>query len=741
MTEKTYFELFKIEVNESLIFNPTREFEAKINKAFQDSENNWKQLKLKNLGKVSDGAAENLKKLKAHEFDILKDPEERKNYYLEIKKDKIIELKTELIESNEAEIDFGHLQRKYKQYLSDSEMLDESNLFTAFGFDENASYGTTEKTMKKKMERLQKQYDSHPIDSKYQKYINLKSILKKFQKEVYKTDEFKNHYEDYKTILRYSNFIQLLIKVRGKDITAIYFNDILLKKAEEAGIEKQEFTLFLMKYHMYFGIKGISPVTDYYIKNFEKIKHEKNDKQQEILKGTSVKEFEYSLGRSALKAENLDEAYYHFKEANNIDPGFALYELAELYYSGTEKLPKDLNKSYKLHQEAIKEKNRNTCNNRYSLYRLSQMTFKGEGCKKDEKLGFSYLKSFISSNNSPTSDYYEQARLDLAECYYKGRGTAKDYKLALNTYHHLYSAAAKKQIKKIERELSYKPSLMICLYIVSYIILCLVSMHYIEKVFSSSFNRINVLTYFSILFAWMIYSGLFLSIKHSWLNQLKGIKGTTAIVKIVRFFDSHKKAIISTAVLLFGGVCFYWLYTKGIIKPWLTEEDYGEIPELVCLLLDYGVNWVTAGIMLIVLLPLINIINTNMCKLTIFGSINVNFKSVLQGVVCACIFVFGIYYAVQWSATNVLTEFSVLKYIGITIFISVIAYLFNLPKIIKEIFNGKTAMYTLAALLLYGALTCATVAENYGDIPIATTIVQVMIAYYFVLSGRISDIY
>ena len=79
MTEKTCFELFKIEVNESLIFNPTPEFEEKINKAFQDTENKWKQLKLKNLGQVSDDAAENLKRLKANEFDFIKDPKERKN--------------------------------------------------------------------------------------------------------------------------------------------------------------------------------------------------------------------------------------------------------------------------------------------------------------------------------------------------------------------------------------------------------------------------------------------------------------------------------------------------------------------------------------------------------------------------------------------------------------------------------------------------------------------------------------
>ena len=771
MTEKTCFELFKIEVNESLIFNPTPEFEEKINKAFQDTENKWKQLKLKNLGQVSDDAAENLKRLKANEFDFIKDPKERKKYYLKIKEEKETELKAKLIELNEDEVDFGALNQKYRQYFSaleiekivkevlkaktesnealsidtlnklanyDSKMkqLGEISLFNAFEFDKKASYETVEKRIKRKLEKLQKEYDAHPNDSKYKKYINIKDILKKFEKEVFKTDEFKDNYEEYKSILQYSMFIKLLLKVKDKDITAVYFNDILLKKAEEVGINKEAFIPFLLEFHKYFGIKGIAPVTDYYFKNVDHEGSKDQDIQQTFQKGTSVKDYEYFLGRKALKAEKLDEAYGHFKEANNIDPRYALYELAELYYTGTEQLPKDLHKSYTLHNEAIKNNNISILNNRNSLYRISQMSFKGEGCKKNDDLGFHCLQSFTANNSLSTNDYFEQAQLDLAECYYKGKGTSKDYKSALNHYHNVNNATAKKHIKKIERELSYKPIIIICLYLVSYIILFLISLKYMEKVFASTLNQINVLIYFSILFAWLIYSGLFLSIRHSWIHQLIGLKATTVRVKIIQFINSHKKWIMSIAVILFGGVCFYLLYAKGIIKPWLTAADYEDMPRFICLLFDYGVNWVTAGILLTILFPLINIIKTDMYELSIFDGINVDFKSAFWGVVNTCIFVFGIYYAIQWSAANVLTDFSVLKYIGITIFLTIIALPFRSSAIINELLNNKAAIYTIAAVLLYGALTCAIVAENNGDLPIGTTILQVVITSYLVSAER-----
>lgn len=122
-----------------------------------------------------------------------------------------------------------------------------------------------------------------------------------------------------------------------------------------------------------------------------------------------------------------------------------------------------------------------------------------------------------------------------------------------------------------------------------------------------------------------------------------------------------------------------------------------------------------------------------MYELSIFDGIDVNFKSVFFGILNTCILVFGLYYAVQWSAVNVLTDFSVLKYIGITIFVTIIVLPFRNSSIINDILNEKTSIYTLAAILLYGALTCAIVAENYGDLPIATTIVQVVIASFYTL--------
>ena len=769
MAEKNYFDLFKIKVNESLISNPTPEYEDEINKAFQMMENKWKQLKLKNLGQLSDDAAENLKKLKENEFDFLKDPKERKKYYLKMKEEKEIELKEKLIDSNEDEVEIEAIKQKYHQYFSESEIkkivrevfkaktasneilsidtldkianyasemerLGETSLFTAFEFDEKASYETVENRIKKKLEKLQKEYDKHPNDSTYKKYINIKDILKKFEKEVFKTDEFKSNYEKYKCILQYSMFIQLLLKVKDKDIKPLYFNDILLKKAEEANINKESFILFLLKVHKYFGIKGIAPVTDYYIEHVDHRDMGDNDIRQALQQLSSVEDYEYYLGREELKLEKLDLAYGHFKEANNIDPRYALYELAELYYTGTKQLPPDLQKSYALHNEAIKYNNISMLNNRNSLYRISQMRFKGEGCKKDDDLGFRYLQKFVKSNNHLTmNDYFEQAQLDLAECYYKGKGTLKDYRSALYHYRNVDNAIAKKNIKKIERELSYKPIIIIGLYLVSYIILLLLSLHYMEKVFTSTLNQTSVLTYFSILIVWIVYSGLLLRIKHSWINQLIGLNGTTVRMKMIQFITTNKKWILSIAVILFGGVCFYSFYTKGIIKPWLTEADYAEMPEFISLLFDYGVNWVTAGIVLTVLFPLVNIKKTDMYELSIFDGIDVNFKSVFFGILNTCILVFGLYYAVQWSAVNVLTDFSVLKYIGITIFVTIIVLPFRNSSIINDILNEKTSIYTLAAILLYGALTCAIVAENYGDLPIATTIVQVVIASFYTL--------
>ena len=154
-------------------------------------ENKWKQLKLKNLGQLSDDAAENLKKLKENEFDFLKDPKERKKYYLKMKEEKEIELKEKLIDSNEDEVEIEAIKQKYHQYFSESEIkkivrevfkaktasneilsidtldkianyasemerLGETSLFTAFEFDEKASYETVENRIKKKLEKLKR---------------------------------------------------------------------------------------------------------------------------------------------------------------------------------------------------------------------------------------------------------------------------------------------------------------------------------------------------------------------------------------------------------------------------------------------------------------------------------------------------------------------------------------------------------------------------------------------------------
>lgn len=763
MKNDNYFDLFKLKVDESLILNPTSEYEEQVNKAFLETENRWKQLKLKHLGKKSDEASENLKRLKAHEFDILKNPTERQRYYLKIKEEKQSELKTRLIESNEEDMDLEALKKQYNPYLNESEIekivkeifkakeksdeaismnllnklaiyenelkqLGEVNLFTAFGFDEKANYETVKNKIKQKQYDLQKKYDEHPNDSSYKKYINKKDILKKFEKEVFLTNDFKDHYEEYKHILKYSMFIQLLLNMKDKDITTIYFKDILLEKVKEEGIDEKKFILFLLKSHKYFGIKGISPVTDYYIANVGHKDFGEEDTQQTLQKVLSIKDYEYHCGREALKNKEFDKAFEHFKESNIIDHSYALYELAELYYTGTDSLPRDLNRAIKLHEVAINDNNSKKGNNNNSLYRISQMCFSGEGCEKNEQVGFRHLKDFVY-NLQASNDFYNQAHLDLGDCYYKGKGTAKNYKKALVHYNKVSDDTAKGRIRKIEREITYRPIIMIGITSGSYILLCLVSLYYLREVLPTDFNIANVLIYFGILFAWMIFTSLYLYINPSWLNQLiKFDNIRTLQAKIVQYIYLNKKRILTIAILLFGCVCFLLFYTGGLIKPWLTEADIGEIPEFLSLLLNYGVNWVSVGLYLIVLFPLYIIKEVHSPN----NAIKVNVKTIIFDGVKTYLFASGIYYAIQWSAENVLTEFSVLKYIGITIFLLIIVSIINTTKMINRLFNGKLTVYVFAVLLLYGSLTCALVAENNGDLPIATTLLQVAFTSLFI---------
>lgn len=133
----------------------------------------------------------------------------------------------------------------------------------------------------------------------------------------------------------------------------------------------------------------------------------------------------YLIGRCYMSLGNIDEAVIWYKKAAELGNASAQEILGDLYFSG-EYMEEDVFEAVKWIRKAAENGMPSSQNTLGMLY------YVGNGVELDYEQAFRWLQSAL--NNGIDDDYL---RLILGECYLLGRGTIRDYRIALDLFQKL----------------------------------------------------------------------------------------------------------------------------------------------------------------------------------------------------------------------------------------------------------------------------------------------------------------
>ncbi len=750
--EKNLFEIFEITIDKELMVNPTPKYNNLIEAAIKKKIHNWEKLSKKNLGKKSDQAKLYLKKVNEERIhNTLVNPIQRKEYFLKLKEEKKQELSELIVTSTNYNQEKSLIHKRFTNYLTENEMIEvekqvekeeqnhpifneeiikklidfqekiskipSQNLLDTLEIKEEDSY----KSVKTKIER-----NKEEKITEYEESINrdgavlrIKSdLLIGFSTHVLGTEEFKRNFKQYMQILRYSSFIASLNAIRGKDITNTIYKK-LIDQADREQLNKAEFINFLLNIYTYFDIKGVNPLINY-------LKTEMKHDQQNVKEfyGQKAKDFEYNKGREAIAAGNPDEAFKHFENANRFDPGYALFELGELYYVGTAEVRKDRKKALTLYEKA--ENHVNIGENKNALYRLGRFYLSRRNLDNNPALGLRYLSRFVVKVNKgdvSANPYYGLAYLKLGDCYHIGRGADQNLRKALECYEKaakVGNTMAKQKAKKLQRELTMKSKVIASISIISVIALMIVSLNLMEEIFAGSLTQKNVYLYFGIIFTWMVVPKLFI---HNVYPHIRDEKWN--LLKRLRVKEWEKpKLMMRYIIMLYGAICFWFLWKGGYILPWLSEEDTRELPQFLNIILNFGINYTTIAIIIQMIFPLW-ILSKETNNSLVFKQDLRKPKQIMKLILVIILLIGGVYEAFKIETENILTGFSFMDYFISLGLLGLATLPFNNSTIIERLIGKTVFPIVFFVLLFYGTLVCALVAESGFEIPLFSTAVQV----------------